>query len=118
MWLQAFWQALTFLHLERSITITNFLPGMPLLASLFVTAGRSGTGFKNALSISMTLPSTDKSFTICPEGLIWSSSGAKGLLVLHPATAAEARNPVKRNSLLDCFMFSFIVVVLFIYPML
>ena len=82
--------------------MANFLPGIPILASSFVTVGISGTGFKNALSTSMISPSTDKSFTISPEGFISAtSSGVKGLLLLHPASAAPANKLAAKNSLLE-----------------
>jgi hypothetical protein len=51
------------------MTITNFFPGMPCLASMFEMACESGTGLRNAVSTSMMSPSTDSSFTFSPLAL-------------------------------------------------
>ena len=87
---------------------------MPLRANSLETAGNSGTGFRKALSTSITSPSTESNFTISPEGFTCSAvvaSGAKGLFpVEHPATAKLANKPAEINSLLDVsfvFMGSF-----------
>jgi hypothetical protein len=99
MWLQADWHFFKLLHLAKSMTITNFLPAIPILAASFDTAGKLGTGFKKALSISMTSPSTDKSFTISPDGFASIARSSKGFFfVEHPAKAKPANNPVARNS--------------------
>jgi hypothetical protein len=100
MWSQASWHFLKFLQRERSITITKLFPSIPFLCSAFETCGISGTGFKNALSTSMTSPSTESSFTFSPDAFTDSSPDSKGFFVEQPA-ARPASNPAVINSLLD-----------------
>src|SRR6185436_2383016 len=103
MWLHAVWHFLRFLQRERSITITNFLPSIPFLSSLLETTGRSGTGRRKALSISMISPSTESNFTFSPVRPALSSVVKGFFLSPQPANAPAASKPVSRNSRLEFF---------------
>ena len=68
---------------------------------VFIEAGNTGTGFKNALSTSIISPSTDNNFTISPEGLTSGiSSAVNGFFVAQPARVTPATKLLAIKSLL------------------
>src|SRR5689334_13946796 len=97
--------------------MTKLLPAMPRRAALLLTVGRSGTGFKNALSTSITSPSTESNCTFSPDGCVVSSGGLKTSAFPQPV-AIPARMPAVKNSLLVVcdLMLQLVCVGFFVYP--